>query len=143
MWSVCKSGVGVNSIFCTGCSKWVHKKCSGVQGKLAEDAAFRCVKCEKGEPAWCVKSAEINLSDDSKIELVNKFCYLGDMIGSGGVAKEASRCRVRCAWNKFRELQRILTERGVSLRLKGKFTKLVYKVCWCLVVKPGQQRWRT
>jgi len=133
---VCKSGVGINSIFCTGCSKWIHKKCSGVQGKLAEDAAFRCVKCEKGEPASCVKSAEINLSDGSKIELVNK---LGDMIGSGGGAEEASRCRVRCAWSKFRELQPILTEMGVSLRLKGKF----YKTCVQSVLVYGSETWAT
>ena len=25
---VCRAGVGVNSIFCTGCSHWVHWKCS-------------------------------------------------------------------------------------------------------------------
>ena len=35
---------------------------------------------------------------------VDKFCYLGDMIGAGGGAEEASRARVRCAWAKFREL---------------------------------------
>jgi len=31
----------------------------------------------------------------------------------------ASRTRVRCAWNKFKELASIVTARGASLKLKG------------------------
>ena len=38
------------------------------------------------------------------LEFVDKFCYLGDMIGSGGGAEEASRMRVKCAWGKFMDL---------------------------------------
>ena len=32
-WSsgVCGRGVGSNSIQCTSCHKWVHKKCSGIK----------------------------------------------------------------------------------------------------------------
>ena len=32
--SVCRKGVGSNSIYCAGCSHWVHKKCNGVIGSL-------------------------------------------------------------------------------------------------------------
>ena len=59
------------------------------------------------------------------LECVNKFCYLEDMIGSGGDAKDASRMRVKCAWGKFRELSPILTARRASLQLKVKFSELV------------------
>jgi hypothetical protein len=31
---VCGSGVGANSIQCTSCLKWVHKRCSGIKGRL-------------------------------------------------------------------------------------------------------------
>jgi len=31
---VCGRGVGSNSIHCTSCQKWVHKKCSGVKGSI-------------------------------------------------------------------------------------------------------------
>jgi len=31
---VCGSGVGSNSIQCTSCHKWVHKKCSGIKGSM-------------------------------------------------------------------------------------------------------------
>ena len=59
---------------------------------------------------------------------VSKFCYLWDMIGSGGGAEEASRARVKCAWGKFRELAPILTSRGASLKVKGKVTEHVFSV---------------
>jgi len=29
--SVCGRGVGNNSIQCTSCKKWVHRKCSGIK----------------------------------------------------------------------------------------------------------------
>ena len=31
---VCCRGVGSNSIQCTSCHKWVHKKCSGIKGSM-------------------------------------------------------------------------------------------------------------
>ena len=32
--AICGSGVGANSIQCINCSKWVHKRCSGIKEKL-------------------------------------------------------------------------------------------------------------
>ena len=32
--SVCRKGVGRNSIFCTSCDAWVNKKCSGIKEGL-------------------------------------------------------------------------------------------------------------
>ena len=42
---VCGKGVDSNSIQCTLCMKWVHKRCSGISRKQrAEDAeAFKCL----------------------------------------------------------------------------------------------------
>ena len=34
---VCQNGVGSNSIYCNGCQLWIHKKCSGIKGKLTAD----------------------------------------------------------------------------------------------------------
>jgi hypothetical protein len=50
----------------------------------------------------------------------SKACYLGDMLGSGSGAEEASRARVWCAWGKFRELAPILIFSGESVKTKGK-----------------------
>ena len=37
--------VGANSILCEGCSMWIHKKCSGLKGRLVEDPTYRCSRC--------------------------------------------------------------------------------------------------
>ena len=43
---VCQSGVGSsNAIFCGGCKRWVHKKCSVIKGPLRPDPEFRCARC--------------------------------------------------------------------------------------------------
>ena len=52
--------------------------------------------------------------------MVDRFCYLGDMVEAGGGAEDASVARVRCAWGKFRELSPILTKRGASHKIKRK-----------------------
>jgi hypothetical protein len=54
------------------------------------------------------------------VEVVDKFCYLRDMLGKTDGAEEASRTRVKYAWGKFRELAPILTTRGASLKFKEK-----------------------
>jgi len=44
------------------------------------------------------------------LEFVDKFCYLGDMLGKGGRAyRESVKKRVRCAWKIFNELAQIST----------------------------------
>ena len=35
---VCSKGVGSNSIQCSSCPKWVHKKCSGIKGSMSKVA---------------------------------------------------------------------------------------------------------
>ena len=123
---ICKKGVGRNSIYCTKCKKWIHKKCSGIQSRLETVVGFQCTNCSQGLVAETIsqKLCPIKLNGDS-LECVDKFCYLGDIIGSGGGAEDASSMRVKCAWGKFREFSPILTARRASLKLKGK----VYRTC--------------
>lgn len=136
---VCGKGVGRNSIVCTCCRKWIHYKCSGVAGKLvAVDAsAYICPKCVKVPKACSSESVTFKVNDTEGLELVDRFCYLGDMLGKGGGAEEASRTRVRCAWGKFNELGPILTMRGASLKLKGK----IYRACVQRVLVYGSETW--
>ena len=47
--SVCRKGVGDNSIFCVECSRWVHKRCSGISGKLKSNVDFHCRRSLEGE----------------------------------------------------------------------------------------------
>lgn len=135
---VCKEGVGRNSILCRTCGKWVHKKCSGIKGKL-KNVEFKCAACVAGlqNKNKMSMKRELVLGPDCSVEIVDRFCYLGDMIGAGGGAEEASRARIRCAWAKFRELAPILTSRGLSLRTKGK----IYNACVRSVLVYGSETW--
>jgi len=134
--SVCRKGVAQNSIYCQSCKKWVHKKCSGVSGRLQDVHNFQCFTCIAGVSGKIERKVS-TLADGGKLECVDSFCYLGDMIGSGGGAEEASRTRVRCAWGKFRELSAILTARGASQRIKGK----IYRACVQSVLIYGSETW--
>jgi hypothetical protein len=133
---VCKKGVGRNSILCRVCGKWIHKRCSGVAGKL-RDVDFQCSQCTRGPESKAQDKQEIVLGTGGTLEIVDRFCYLGDMISEGGGAEEASRARVQCAWAKFRELMPILTARGASLKLKGR----IYKACVQSVMIYGTETW--
>src|SRR6267154_2479867 len=75
------------------------------------------------------------LENRDKVEVVEIFCYLGDVIGKGGGAEESSRARVKCAWGKFMELKMLLTARGASLRVKGK----IYRACVQRVLVYGSE----
>jgi hypothetical protein len=45
---------------------------------------------------------------------------MGDMLDADGSVDSAVTTRVRCAWNKYRELRPFLTAKEVSLQVKGK-----------------------
>ena len=77
--TVCRTGVGSNSVFCNGCKHWVHKKCSGLKC-LTKDPDYRCTQCQgtacplDGRPQ---RAVQVGLD---KLEVVASFCYLGDML---------------------------------------------------------------
>ena len=115
---VCRKGVASNSILCVECLRWVHKRCSGIKGKLKSNVDFRCRRCLEESLVGTVLRREVEIEPNMKLECVPKFCYLGDTLGAGGGADEAARARVRCAWAKFKELSPILTARGASYHIK-------------------------
>jgi len=69
------------------------------------------------------------LDPADNLELLYKFCYLGDMLGKGDDAEESSRTGGRCASGKFNELAPILIVRRASMRLKRKkYTRCLFRV---------------
>ena len=48
------------------------------------------------------------------------FCYLGDMLSVDGDADAAAEARIRIDWNKFRLLVPLLTNKDVSLIMRGR-----------------------
>src|SRR3954467_14714479 len=77
------------------------------------------------------------LENNDRMEVVEKFCYLGDVIGKGGGTEESSIARVRCAWGKFMDPKILLTARGASMRVKEK----IYRECAQRVLVYGSETW--
>ena len=118
--AVCRKGVEKNSIFCSGCLFWVHKKCSDIPGRLLEDPDFRCKRCLGN--AWTADGrpcVEVQLSD-GKLDAYNNFVYLGNCICQGGGCELLATIE-RCpfALGKFRELLPLFTCKVISLNTYG------------------------
>jgi len=65
---VCGGGIGNNSIQCS-CQKWVHRKC-GIKGSMYKVMkSFVCTGC-----------TSVDNDNNANLELVDKFCYLGNML---------------------------------------------------------------
>jgi len=69
----------------------------------------------------------LNPVNSAKLELVDKFCYLRDMLSVDGHADAAVEARIRISWNKFRRLVPLLTNMDVSLITRGR----LYSGCVC------------
>ena len=135
---VCQSGVGSsNAVFCGGCKRWVHKKCSGIKGPLRPDPEFRCTRCLGTARAIDGREvSEVEIGNE-KLEVVPEFCYLGDMLSAGGGCELAAITRCKCAWDKFRQLLSLLTNRHLPFLTRGK----LYSSCVRSVMLHAAETW--
>jgi len=77
---VCVGGDNNNSIQCTSCQEWVHKKCSGI--KVMQSFIRRgCMNLVTG-----TGRTNVDIGVSTNLKLVVKFCYLGDMLSVDGDA---------------------------------------------------------
>ena len=93
--SVCRRGVGSNSIVCIvciECNSWVHRKFPGLRKFLRKAVDFVCFKCF-GFIANTEDDRDLTLYCDVIVK-VTKFLYLGDVLTSEGV-QEAVRVRIK------------------------------------------------
>ena len=72
----------------------------------------------------------------SNLEVVDKFCYLGDMLDASGGAESSTVTRVS-GWKKFRALLPLLTTKVISLKVKGE----LYAACIRSVMLYGSETW--
>ena len=103
------TGVGNNSNFCGSCSHWIHKKCSGITGKLAPNINFKYKRCIGEARTIDARPFKKLQMDGEMLEVVDPFCYLGDTLSAGGGCELSSITRIRSVWGKFRQLLPILT----------------------------------
>ncbi|XP_057306970.1 uncharacterized protein LOC130645111 [Hydractinia symbiolongicarpus] len=133
---VCRKRVGSNSFFCQTCKHWVHKKCSSISGRLRADIQFAC-KCCKAEIIENKVFPASMMYNSGSLEIVENFCYLGDMLDSEGGVGRSVTCRIGSAWKKFRELLPLLTSRVLSIEVKGR----LYEACVRSVMLYGSETW--
>ena len=85
-----------------------YKKCSDIKGSMSKVMkSFICRGCLNLVTSAGRTSVDIGAS--AKLELVDKFCYVGDMLSVDGDADAAVEARIRIGWNKFRQLVPLLT----------------------------------
>jgi len=91
--AVCCRGVGNNSIQCTSCQKWVHRKYSGLKGRMYKVMkTYVCRGCVN--PVTGIGCTSVDIGGDANLELVDKFCYLGDMLSVDGDDDAAVESRI-------------------------------------------------
>ncbi|XP_030843382.1 E3 ubiquitin-protein ligase MIB2-like [Strongylocentrotus purpuratus] len=136
---VCYTGVGANSIRCTKCRSWIHRRLSGICGSLqAASKTFICKRCLGTISQKCTKDNVTGLDlHGTTYDKVDKFCYLEDMLAVRGGETAAVTAKIQSAWKKFRELSHFLTSRATPLRVKEK----VYDACVRKCMTYGSEAW--
>ena len=56
----------------------------------------------------------VDIGVNANLQLVDKFCYLGDMLSVDRDADAAVETRIQTVWNKFRQLVSLLTNKNIS-----------------------------
>ena len=138
-YGVCRKVVGSNSVLCCGCQLWIHKKCSGIKGKLTADSSYKGKRCMGlCRPIDGRHENHVTL-EGSKLNVVESFRYLGNELCPGGGCELATIARSRAAWGKFCELLPLLSSSMVSLARHGMLFNscvrgalLHASVCWAL-----------
>jgi len=92
-WSISGERIKTNAIECTACKAWVHKRCLGVRGVLTRVKDYECGLC-KGlhDDEEEVKYAKLG---NDMTEVIEEFCYLGDVVRSSGDVQSAVTARIR------------------------------------------------
>ena len=120
---------------CRLCQKWCQKKCSEFC-RLTGVRNFVCPGCRRkgdqnngDEEEW--------QAADYVLEVVDCFCYLGDMLDCEAGTERAVRMRVSMAWSKWSEISGLLLNRGIPLKRRGH----LYQACVRAALMYGAESW--
>ena len=58
--------------------------------------------------------------EDTKMPRVKEFKYLGSMVQESGICERKVRRRVQVGWNRWRKVSRVICDRKLPARVKGK-----------------------
>ena len=74
------------------------------------------------------EEADVVVEGES-FEVVDKFCYLGDMVCREDGVDAAVTSRLRCAWAKFRELAPCLISKLTPRKMNGQVYRSYARSC--------------
>ena len=75
--------------------------------------------------------------DGGVIKEVEQFCYLGDILDCEAGVERAVRARITIAWGRWRRISRLLANRSIDLRIRGR----VYEACVRSALLYGAETW--
>jgi len=99
-------------------------------------SSFICRGC-KTNPVISTGHTSVGIGASANLEVVDKFCYIDDMLSVDGDADAAVEARIRIGWNKFRQLVPLLTNRDTSLIRRGR----LYSNCVRSSMLHGSETW--
>jgi len=73
----------------------------------------------------------------ANLELVDKFCYLSDILSVDRDVDAAVENRIRVRWNKFRQMVPLFTNKDISLKVRGRW----YSSCVQSSMLHGSEIW--
>ena len=82
----------------------IHKKFSGITGRITKNPLFVCSRCQGSARPIDGRPSTTVLVDGVNLNVEPSFCYLGDMLSSGGGCEQAIKAYCCVAWSKFRKL---------------------------------------
>ena len=88
-------------------------------------------------PVTSTGRTSVDIGVNANLEFVDKFCYLGDMSSVDRDADAAVEIRIRIGWNKFRQLVLLLTNKDISLIVRGR----LYSSCVRSSMLHGSETW--
>ena len=103
------------------------------------ESSFICRRCNGELSETRQVNSQVNglHIDGHEYEIVDKLCYLGDMLSQKGGCEHAILKRIQTGWLKFRELSGLLIGKGTSLRAKG----FIYTTCIRPAMLYGSETW--
>ena len=111
----------------------VYGNSNGFEYKVMK--SFFCRGCVN--PVTGIGRTSVDIGGDANLELVDKFCYLGDMLSVDGDADVAVETRIRIGWKKFKQLVPLLTNKDISLTVRGR----LYSTCVRSSMLHGSETW--
>jgi len=97
--------------------------------------SFICKDCVN--PVTGTGRTSVDIVVNANLELVDKFCYFGDMLSVDGDADAAVENRIRIGWNKFRQLVPLLNNKDMSLKVRER----LYSSCVRSSMLHGSETW--